>query len=360
MRPVGRREMLKGMLGLAALAALPNPVMAAAETATLRALADRKGVKFGSAIDPELLDRPEYAKLLTDQCDIIVPRNSLKWNAIERAPGKFSFGDADKTVAFAEKNGLAVRGHTLVWYDSPEWVKQLASPSAVTEAVAQHISTTVSRYKGKIASWDVVNEPFEYDDAVLRPSVFLDQLGEKYMDFAFHAARAADPTAELVLNETHLYDSGAVYTAKRQAVIALIDRLQSRNVPIDGLGIQGHIRPGHDKIDRDGFAGFCKELKKRGVSTLITELDASCRFANRLPQFTPAEYAPPFGDLIAIAEANGTLSTVVVWGLSPFGLKPNETPGPNTACKYRINLFDDALQPLPSFDAVAQALSGGA
>ena len=99
---------------------------------------------------------------------------------------------------------------------------------------------------------------------------------------------------------------------------------------------------------------------KRGVSTLITEFDVSCRFANRLPRFTPAEYAPPFGDLIAIAAANGTHSTVVVWGLSPFGLKPNETPGPNTACKYRINLFDDALQPLPSFDAVAQALSGGA
>lgn len=352
--------MLKGMLGLAAVCALPIPVSAAAEPATLRSIADRKGLKFGSAVDPELLDKPDYAKLITDQCDLIAPRNALKWNAVEKSPGKFSFGDADKTVAFAQKYGLEVRGHTLVWYDSPDWVKRLPSPAAVTEAVAQHIATTVGRYKGRIASWDVVNEPFEYDQAVLRKSVFLDQLGEKYMDFAFKAARAADPAAELILNETHLYDSGPVYTAKRQAVIALIDRLQSRNVPIDGVGIQGHIRPGHDTIDREGFGGFCKDLKTRGLKTLITELDASCRFADRLPQFTPAEYAPPFGELIDIAEANGRLSSVVVWGLSPFGLKPNETPGPNKACKYRINLFDDALKPLPSFDAVAQALSGGA
>lgn len=355
-----RRDVLTGMMAMAFGPMLPGLARAATEPTGLRSIADRKGLKFGSAIDPELLDKPDYAKLVTDQCNIIVPRNALKWNAVERSPGKFAFGDPDKAVAFAQKNGLAIRGHTLVWYDSPEWVKRLGSPAEVTDAVSRHISTTVSRYKGNIFSWDVVNEPFEYDQATLRKSVFLDQLGEQYIDFAFNAAHAADPGAELVLNETHLYDSGDVYTAKRKAVIALIDRLQSRNVPISGVGIQGHIRPGHDKIDRDGFAGFCKDLKTRGLSTLITELDASCRFANRLPEFTPAEYAPAFGDLIAIAEAHGKLSTVVVWGLSPFGLKPNEPKGPNTACKYRINLFDEALQPLPSFDAVKSALTAGA
>ncbi|MDB5560730.1 MAG: glycoside hydrolase family 10, partial [Hyphomicrobiales bacterium] len=186
---------------------------------------------------------------------------------------------------------------------------------------------------------------------------FFDQLGEQNIDVAFHAARAADPKAQLVLNETHLSEAGDVYDAKRKAVLALIDRLQTRKVPFDAVGIQGHIRPGLDKIDAKAFGTFCSDLKTRGLAVLLTELDASCRFIKRVPGFKDSDYGTTFSDQISIAEANGKLTSVVVWGLSPFGLKPNEA-GSNAACRYRINLFDNDLQPLPSFDAVRVALQG--
>ncbi|HEV7719086.1 MAG TPA: endo-1,4-beta-xylanase [Arsenicitalea sp.] len=360
MRAINRRDVILGMVASATALAYPGLAQAAAaDTGTLRAIADRKGLSFGSAIDPELLNRPEYVKLILDQCNTIVPRNTLKWNATEQSPGRFKYDVADKVVAFAQQNNLAVRGTTLIWYRSPTWVQHLDNPKDVTTAMTRHITTLMGRYAGKIASWDVVNEPFEYDSSDLRKSVFFKQLGEEHIDLAFHTARAADPKAQLVLNETHLSEAGDVYDAKRKAVMALIDRLLARKVPIDAIGIQGHIRPGLDKIDGKGFGGFCSDLKSRGLGVLLTELDASCRFIKRVPGFKQSDYGKPFSDQISIAEATGKLTSVIVWGLSPFGLKPNE-PGSNAECRYRINLFDNELQPLPSFDAVRAAMQGDA
>ena len=352
-----RRELLAGVLATAALTAFPRISGAAgAPDMSLRELANAKKLRFGSAIDPALLKQPEYAALVAAQCNTIVPRNALKWSTTERRPGVFGFGEADAAMAFATSHKLGMRGHTLVWHVAPDWVEALTSAPAVTEAVTRHVETVMRRYRGRIASWDVVNEPFEYDAAELRQSVFMKHLGEQYIDLAFRTAKAVDPTAELVLNETHLYKQGEVYAAKRKAVIDLVDRLQSRGVPFDAVGVQGHVRPGLDKIDHEAFAAFCGDLKKRGLSILLTELDASCKFVDRLPGFTPADYAPPLAELISIASGSGKLGAVIFWGLSPHSLKPNEE-GTDAACRYRINLFDDQLAPLPTFDAVKSALT---
>jgi endo-1,4-beta-xylanase len=352
-----RRQVLIGMLAAAAVGSAIPPAVAAEAESSLRSLADTRKLRFGSAVDPILFKDPRYVELVAAQCNTIVPRNSLKWSTTERQPGRFGFGEADAVLAFAVRQHLQVRGHALVWHVAPDWVGRLSTPADVTDAVTRHLTTVMGRYAGRIVSWDVVNEAFEYDSPELRKSVFMAQLGEQYIDLAFKTARAADPKAELVLNETHLFKQGDVYAAKRGAVLALVDRLQARGVPIDAVGVQGHFRPGLDRIDADGFAGFCRDLKSRGLAILLTELDASCRFIDRVPGFAPADYGPPFEELISIAAANGKLSAVMVWGLSPRGLKPNETPGPSKACTYRINLFDDQLSPLPTFDAVKTALS---
>ena len=185
MSAFGRREVLLGMAGSAIAASFPGIARAAADQTNLRAIADAKGLSFGAAIDPELLGKPDYVKLIVDQCNTIVPRNTLKWNATERSPGKFDFGAADQVVSFAQQHNLTMRGTTLIWYRSPGWVQNLDSPQAVTDAMTRHISTVMGRYAGKISSWDVVNEPFEYDSPELRKSVFFDQLGEQHIDIAW-------------------------------------------------------------------------------------------------------------------------------------------------------------------------------
>jgi endo-1,4-beta-xylanase len=354
-QPIHRRAVLAGMLATAAVMSFGRTSAAEGEV-DLRALADSKGIGFGSAVDGKMLKDPAYKAQLIADCNTIVPRNALKWSATERSPGKFGFGEADAILNFAESNGMAMRGHTLVWHNLPKWVTAIDDAAELEAAMTRHVETIASRYAGRISSWDVVNEPLEYGEAVLRPSPFMKLMGEEYIGKAFEVARAADPAAQLVLNETHLSKEGEKFAARRKLMLEVIGRLQDRNVPIDAIGIQGHFNPGLDKLDHNEFGAFCRELKARGLKVLITELDASCRFVTRIEGYSDETYAPPFRDLIEVAAAEGDLTAVVVWGLSARGVKPNEPDGPNKGCKVRINLYDAEDRPLPTRAAVAEAL----
>jgi endo-1,4-beta-xylanase len=355
MRLIDRRSTLIGLITATAAAALPHSAPAE-ETAGLRAIADAKGISFGSAVDGKFLKNDAYAAQLKRECNTVVPRNALKWSATEPRPGSFRFGEADQILKFAESNGMAMRGHTLVWHTLPNWVKGIDDEKRMRAALISHVETVAGRYAGKIASWDVVNEPLEYDTAELRPSPFLKLLGETYIDLAFTEAKRADPQAQLVLNETHLCKAGDEYEQRRKLMLELVDQLQARNVPIDAIGIQGHFRPGFDELDVDRFGAFCRELKARGLAVLITELDGSCRFETRIADVTEKTYAQPFHDLISVAASEGNLTAVILWGLTAKGLKPSEPDGPNPACKVRINLYDGKDNPLPTRAAVQAAL----
>jgi endo-1,4-beta-xylanase len=349
-----RRQMVFG--GIAAAAGLAATQPTRSQSPGLRSVADQKSIYFGAAVDAPLLDDPAYASLLVQDCNIVVPRNALKWSATERGPGKFGFGEADKILRFAEANHMAMRGHTLVWHNLPKWVEAIKDAGELKAATIGHIEGVVGHYAGKVVSWDVVNEPLEYDKAVMRASPFMRLLGEDYIDLAFNAARSIDSKAQLVLNETHLCKAGDMFAARRSLVVDLVGRLQDRKVPIDAIGIQGHFNPGLDKLDPDGFGQFCRTMKERGLGVLITELDASCRFVTRLPGFAADDYGTPFHDLITAAASEGTLSSVTVWGLSEYRQPQNEAAGPNKACKVRINLYDADNKPLPTRAAVAEAL----
>lgn len=351
------RRMVLGGLAASAIGAVWTPVPAEEPAPGLRAIADAKGIGFGSAVDGKFLKDEAYAAQLVQECNTLVPRNALKWSATEPAEDHFRFGEADQILEFAEHNGMAMRGHTLVWHNLPDWVKGIDSKEDMEAALINHVETVAGRYAGKIGSWDVVNEPLEYDTAQMRPSPFLELLGESYIDTAFHEARRADPQAQLVLNETHLCKAGEDYGRRRTLMLELIDGMQARNVPIDAVGIQGHFRPGFDALDVEGFGAFCRELKTRGLAVLITELDGSCRFETRIDEVNDDIYAQPFRELISVAAAEGDLTAVVVWGLTARGMKPSEPKdGPNPNCKVRINLYDGDDKALPTRAAVQAAL----
>jgi endo-1,4-beta-xylanase len=355
MHLLDRRSALIGLFATTATALCP-PAVLAQDTEGLRAIADGKGIAFGSAVDSQFLTDPAYAAQLVRECNIIVPRNALKWSATERQRKKFSFGEADAVLEFARQNTMAMRGHTLVWHTLPDWVKNIGDQADLEAAMRRHVEAVAGHFAGRISSWDVVNEPLEYGEPVLRASPFFTLMGESYIDIAFAEARKADAKAQLVLNETHLCKKGDAFAQRRKVTLDLLGRLQDRNVPIDAVGIQGHFSPGLDELDVDGFGAFCRELKARGLSVLITELDASCRFVTRIPGFTDEVYAAPFKDLIEVAHAEGNLTAVVLWGLTARGMKPSEPKGDNPDCKVRINLYDADDNPLPTRAAVETAL----
>ena len=153
-----RRNLLQ--LSLTAFAACALPRFAAAEALpSLREIAASKGLLFGSAVSDRQLHRPELTALLLEQCSIVVAENAMKWRATQPEQDRFDFTQADAFMAFAESNRMVARGHNLCWHEhNPEWLEAMATPQNAADLLRRHIQTVAGRYKGRIHSWDVVNE----------------------------------------------------------------------------------------------------------------------------------------------------------------------------------------------------------
>jgi len=201
----------------------------------------------------------------------ISPENQLKWMYVHPRPGVYDFEGADRYVAFGEKYGMFVIGHTLVWHNqTPDWVflDNKGNPvdrETLLNRLKDHIQTVVGRYKGKIKGWDVVNEAVNAD-GTLRQSKWLKIIGEDYIAQAFKFAHEADPQAELYYNDYSLEDE-----PKRNGAVRLIQKLQEQGVKITGVGLQGHNRltwPTREQQDATitAFANL-------GIKVSITELD---------------------------------------------------------------------------------------
>ena len=154
---------------------------------------------------------------------------------------------------FGARHDMIMHGHTLVWYAAiPDWVAQLATAKEARAALERHIGTLVSRYRGKIWAWDVVNEPIEPNDGLdngYRNSIWQRLLGIDHVDLAFRLARAADPATPLCLNEYGFEYADATCRNRRQDMLALLRKLRDRNTPIDCFGLQSHL-DGHKIFDR--------------------------------------------------------------------------------------------------------------
>jgi endo-1,4-beta-xylanase len=217
------------------------------------------------------------AELLKKHFNSLTAGNEMKWDATEPVEGQFTFANADKIVEFGEENGIAVRGHTLIWHSqTPNWVfyddnGNLASKELLFARMKSHIDEVVGRYKGKIYAWDVVNEVIEPGDRKpggLRNSLWYQIAGEEYIEKAFEYAHAADPDAVLYINDYNTH-----FTDKRQFIYDLIKRLQNKGIPVQGVGHQTHIgiaSPSIQELD-DMLAAF----RDLGIEQQVTELDMS-------------------------------------------------------------------------------------
>ncbi len=229
-----------------------------------------KNFNIGTALDTNqiLETNPLVTSLIAKEFNSITPENCMKSMFLQPEKDKFDFKMADKYVAFGEKHKMFIHGHTLIWHSQlPSWLSKVKDSVVMSEAMTKHISTIVEKYKGRIGSWDVVNEALN-ENGTLRKSVFLNSYGKDFLTHAFKLAAKADPKTDLYYNDYNLCNA-----KKRKGAVELVKNLQKKGAKIDGVGEQGHwnlTSPSLDEIEQTIL-----DFSELGVKVAITELDIS-------------------------------------------------------------------------------------
>lgn len=309
--------------------------------------------------------------IITSQFNSISPENVMKWEVIHPRPDAYDFTMADKYVEFGLKNHMFIVGHNLCWHaQTPEWVfkDEKGNPlsrEALLERLHDHIQTVVGRYKGKIDSWDVVNEALN-EDGTLRQSPWMKIIGEDYLVKAFQFAHDADPNVQLNYNDYNLETP-----AKRKGAIALVKKLQAAGVPIAVVGNQAHVHlDGPSAADEETAV---TELAATGVKVAITELDVDVLpsawgktadvslnikanpklnpYPNGLPDDVQQRLAKRYADLFAVYwKHRDVINRVTLWGVTDEKSWLNDWPVKGRT-SYPL-LFDRDGKPKPAFEAV--------
>jgi GH35 family endo-1,4-beta-xylanase len=321
-----------------------TPAAHAADT-PLRDLAAAKGKVIGTAVTGSKLTGT-YGDIAGAQFSSLTPGKAMKWGSVEPTQGTFNWTEADQIVAFAQAHNQQVRGHTLVWHSqNPSWLTNGTWTSAQLGSLLQnHISTEVGRYKGKIAAWDVVNEPFN-EDGTYRSTLWYDGLGAGYIANALTWAHAADPAAKLYIND---YNVEGV-NAKSTALYNLVKSLKAAGVPIDGVGLQAHLVLGQVPSTLQQNIQRFADL---GVDVAITELDI--RLALPSDSTELAQQKADFKSVVAACVAVSRCVNVTVWGFTDSDSWVDSTfPGYGAATPYDAN-----YAPKPAYYGIAEALGG--
>lgn len=258
---------------------------------------------FGVAVNMQQVNgvNPTETELIAKEFSAIVPENCMKPQPIHPEENRYYWDDADKLVAFGEKNKQVVTGHCLIWHSQiGRWFFTDAegkdvSPEVLKERMKQHIFTVVRRYKGRIKGWDVVNEAFE-DNGTYRNSKFYQILGKDFIKYAFQFAHEADPNAELYYN-----DYNVETPAKCDAIVELVKELKAAGCRIDAVGSQSHMHMNSPTIEATELS--ITKLKAVGVKVLITEWDISMlpspyEGANIAANFKYSEKMDPYREAI--------------------------------------------------------------
>ncbi|OWA37610.1 1,4-beta-xylanase [Saccharibacillus sp. O16] len=309
--------------------------------------------KIGAAVSTRTIQRE--GEFIATHYNSLTAENQMKFEEIHPEEDRYDFAAADEIAAFAKRHGMTMRGHTLVWHNqTPDWVFEEAdgSPASrekVLDRLREHARTVMSRYRGQISAWDVVNEAIEdKSESYLRETKWLSTVGEDYLEQAFRIAHEADPNVQLFYNDYNETDP-----VKRDKIHRLVRSLLDAGAPVHGIGMQAHWNlygPSLEEI-REAIELYAS----LGVRLHITELDISAfRFDDRrtdlleptaeMQELLTQRYE---GIFRLFREYRAAIDSVTFWGAADSGTWLDGFP-----VRGRLNWplpFDRQLQPKPAF-----------
>lgn len=309
----------------------------------------------GVAIQSGRLGSGPHSGVVRTVFNSVTAEYEMKMRHLTSASGSYIWTHADQLVAFANEHDMQVHGHALVWHQStPAWLENFSGTDMEFEdAVKDYITTVVQRYQDDVVSWDVINEAFEDGSGELRNSVFRRRMGPDFIARLFQYTREADPDVLLFYN-----DYGTIWDmAKLESMLAMVDDLQARGIPIDGVGLQMHITYTHPPLSN--IVAVMDAVVQRGLKIHISEMDVRVN---------------PQGDLSVLTDERSQLQkervneTVAAFmdlpqenqfAITWWGLRDPESwlidfwGNPEWGL-----LFDAEYQPKPAYEGFLEALRG--
>jgi endo-1,4-beta-xylanase len=308
-----------------------------------------------------------HGDLLKKHFNSMTSGNDMKWDATEPSEGNFVFTNADAQLAFAQSNGIMMRGHTLLWHQQiPAWVftdpttgaamlPTEANKALLIQRLQNHIRGVAGHFAGKLYAWDVVNEVIdESQPDCLRRSPWYNIIGPSFIDIAFQTARQVDPNALLFINEFN-----STFDPKRTCYFNLVKDLKTRGIPIDGVGHQLHdnfefppVQTLIDTVNQFATLGVQQHVTEMDVNIYSGSANTSIANYDEIPFGRHVKVAYHYRDYFnAFKQLKGKITSVSTWGLADDNTWLNQSG--------RINaplLFDPQLLHKLAYTAIVDPL----
>ena len=342
----------------------------------LRELAEDRDLLIGAALQADpLRNEPAYAEIAAREFNLLYPEGSFLISEMHTPEDPYSLShdmtDLDTIVDFAVEHGAEIHASHLVWFLEASWAPWLGDAvpdERRKEFISKRIGDVMTRYKGKVNAYNVVNEAFEKDGTLRGETTdgltnWLYQVDPgkpyDYIEYAFEEARKADPDAKLFYN-----DYGLEYPSEKwDAVLAMVTDFKERGVPIDGVGFQGHLNMKWGELPpTSGLAEHMAQLEELGVETRITEFDVGIELGDNdaYAGTTEAErleiQAQTYRDYLNVCLEAPNCDTFAMWGFTDkYSWITEEEWGGSPAAKPLP--YDVEYQPKASYGALQETLA---
>lgn len=235
--------------------------------------------------------------------------NMLKWPSLERTQGSPDYSMTDHFVAWCQAHSIRIKGHCLIWGldkgGPPAWLMDL-DRDTVARLAEQRVRDVVSRYRGKIDIWDVVNEP-------LHCHWFETHWSPDYAALSYRWAREANPDALLVLNEY-----GNQWDGQAPRFVEYAAGLERKGAVIHALGEQAHDHP--RIASPDELFQMLDDLAKTGKVVHLTEITMPSDGAPVKSSFLSGEWTPElqgryYRYLYTLAFSHPAVKAITLWAM---------------------------------------------
>jgi GH35 family endo-1,4-beta-xylanase len=310
------------------------------------ALGRTEPVQLGAAVNSGAISDPDprYRGTL-ELYDSVTAESAMKILDLEPQRAHFNFSTADAIVSFAEAHGQQVHGHTLAWCEDtwlPSWLRNRSwTRQQLLAVLEQYINTVMSHYRGRVTSWDVVNEAFNAD-GTLRDCLWSRVIGPDWVEQAFRLARRADPVPLLFYNEIR----AEVPNPKSAAVIGMVRDFRTRGVPIDGVGEQMHFLTGAPP--KDQLEETIQQLGDLGLLVHISELDVPTWYLGHTVDEKLARQAESYRTVSEACQSQPACFRITTWGFTDRYTWRGTSSMPLP--------FDVEYRPKPAWTAIQEVL----